>query len=359
MALCLRGNKVTHVSGKAAMTSATSFVVGGVEYHADKIILATGSEPARIPIPGIDLPGVMNSDGVLSATACPESVVIIGGGVIGIEFATLFNQLGKKVTVIEMLPKIMGNIDADITKQMGLILKRAKVDVHTNAKVVEIQPGMKVVYEENGKTCIAEGEAVVVAIGRKPVTADLGLEAIGVKTERGFVTVDDEMRTSVPNIYAIGDITGKIQLAHVASAQGMVAAHNCAGEHKKMCYDIVPSCIYTTPEIASVGLSEEQAKEKDLDVKVGTFPVTANGRSMVMNLAQGVAKIVTDAQTGQIYGGQIMAPRATDMIAEIAVAMKAEMTIEELADTIHPHPTVSEVIMEAAHDVEGLCCHKL
>ena len=356
----LKGNKVTLVNGEAKLTSNTSFVVDGKTYTASNIILATGSEPARIPIPGIDLPGVVNSDGVLASETCPKSVVIIGGGVIGIEFATLFSTLGVKVTVIEMLGKIMGPATDDEAASLMLkILKKKGVEIHLNSKVVSIEAGMKVNYEENGKACVAEGEQVVVSIGRSPITKGIGLEELGIKMNRAFIDVDDEMRTSIPNIYAIGDITGKIQLAHVASAQGIVAAHNAAGEHKKMSYAIVPSCIYTSPEVASVGLNEQQAKEKGLNVKIGKFNIAGNGRSMIMGESAGFCKMITDARTGEIYGTVIVAPRATDMIAEIATAMKAEATVEEISDTIHPHPTVSEIIMEAAHDVEGLCGHQL
>ena len=356
----LKGNKATVVNGEAKLTGKNSFVVDGKTYTADNIILAVGSEPARIPIPGIDLPGVMNSDSVLASDTCPKSVVIIGGGVIGIEFATLFSTLGVKVTVIEMLGKIMGPAtDDEASKLILQKLKKDGVEFHLNSKVVSIEAGMKVNYEEDGKACVAEGEKVVVSIGRSPLTKGIGLEELGVKFNRAFIEVDDEMRTNIPNIFAIGDITGKIQLAHVASAQGLVAAHNAAGEHKKMSYAIVPSCIYTSPEVASVGLNEQQAKEKGLNVKIGKFNLAGNGRSMIMGETNGFSKLITDARTGEIYGAVIVAPRATDMIAEIATAMKAEATVEEISDTIHPHPTVSEIIMEAAHDVEGLCGHQL
>lgn len=354
----LRVHKVTIKNGKATLTGKTTFKVGDEEIEASKIILATGSFPANVPIKGADKPGVMNSDGVLALDKCPESVVIIGGGVIGIEFATLFNTLGKKVTVVEMLPNIMNGMDLDICNSMKAILQKRGIDIYTNAKVVEIKDGLEVVFEYEGKQLSAMGEICVMAVGRRPDTKDIGLEELGINMNRGFVQVDEYLRTNIPNIYAIGDITGKIQLAHVASAQGLVAAHNATGENKVMHYNIVPACIYTNPEIASVGLTEAQARDKGLDIKIGTFNVNGNGRSMVMQVSDGFAKIITDAKTGEILGGHIMGPRATDMIAEIAVAMKAEATIEELADTIHPHPTVSEIIMEAAHDVEGLCCHK-
>ena len=355
-----QARKITLLKDKACLTGIHSFEAGGKTYTADKLILASGSEPVRIPIPGIEKDGVMNSDGVLAMETLPESVVIIGGGVIGIEFATLYSSFGKKVTIIEALPRILNTIDKDAADTMRALLESKGVVIHTGAKVVEIQDGLKVVYEENGTRQEAEGEAVVVAIGRRPVTADLGLEAAGVqKTDRGFINVNDKMQTNVPNIYAIGDITGKIQLAHVASAQGLTAAANCAGREKKMAYDIVPSCIYSNPEIAAVGLTEEEAKAKGLQVQTGMFSTAGNGRSVILGCQEGFAKVVTEARTGEILGGVIVAPHATDMIAEIAVAMKAEATAEEVSDTIHPHPTVSEIIMEAFHDLEHLSVHKL
>ena len=354
----LKGNKVTVLNGEAVLTGAHSFKVGDKEVTVKDIILATGSEPAAIPIPGIET--ALNSDGVLASDKCPESVVIIGGGVIGIEFATLFNTLGKKVIVVEAINKILGPTDDEVSKLMATVLKKKGVEIHTGAKVVAIENGTKVVYEEDGKTCEAVGEQVIVAIGRRPVTKDMGFEAAGVKmTERGFVEIDDHCRTNVPNIYAIGDITGKIQLAHVASAQGHCAAANCAGKDQTINYDIVPSCIYTTPEIAQVGLTESQCKDKNLNIKVGKFSIAGNGRSMIMGEGTGLAKIMTDARTGEIYGAAIMAPRATDMISEISAVMKSEGTIDELSATIHPHPTVAEIIVEAAHDVHGLSCNKL
>ena len=356
----LKKRKVTILKDKAVLTGAHSFKAEGKEYTADKIILATGSEPIRIPIPGIDKEGVMNSDGVLASDKLPESVVIIGGGVIGIEFATLYASFGKKVVVVEALPRILNTLDEDVSVTMAGVLAKKGVEIHVGARVTEIKDGLTVVFDENGKTSEAKGDVVVVAIGRGPVTRDLGFEAAGVKmTDRGFVEVNDKMETSVPNIYAIGDITGKIQLAHVASAQGLVAAANAAGQNKKMAYNIVPSCIYTTPEIAAVGLTEAEAKEKGLNVKTGNFSTAGNGRSVILNCTEGFVKLVTEAATGEILGATIVAPHATDMIAEVAAAMKAEATVEELADTIHPHPTVSEIVMEAAHDVEHLSVHKI
>ena len=358
--MLLKGHKVTFLNGKAVLTGAHSLTVEGTEYKSDKIILATGAEPIQIPIPGIDREGVQNSDGVLSNEELPEKVVIIGGGVIGIEFATLYSSFGKKVTVVEALPRILNTMDEDVSAAMTDVLAARGVEIHTDAKVTEIKDGPVVVYEENGKKGEADGELVVVAIGRRPLTKDIGLETAGVRVnEKGFIEVNDKLETSVPNIYAIGDITGKIQLAHVASTQGLVAAANAAGGSKKMDYSIVPSVIYSNPEIAAVGLTEAEAKAKGLNVKTGIFSTAGNGRSVILNQPNGFAKVVTEAATGEILGATIMAPHASDMIAEVAAAMKAEATIEEIADTIHPHPTVSEIIMEAAHDVEKLSVHKM
>ena len=326
----------------------------------DRLILATGSAPARPPIEGIDGQNVVTSDDILSMTELPESFVIIGGGVIGIEFATLFSTLGKPVTVIEMMPSILPGVDADVVRTALRVLKKKKVSIVNNAKVVKIEGGdtVTVSYELNGVTKTAQGGCCVVSVGRRAMTKDIGLEECGIEMNRAFVKIDDHCRTNVENIYAIGDITGKIQLAHVASAQALVAAANAAGHDETMDYSIVPSCIYTNPEIAFVGLSEDKAKERGIEYKLGTYNVAGNGRSMVMNENIGVAKVISDAD-GKLLGAQLMCPRATDMIMELAAALKLGANVKDIAGTIHPHPTVSEVVMEAAHDWEGMCCHAL
>ncbi|MGI5919524.1 MAG: dihydrolipoyl dehydrogenase [Christensenellales bacterium] len=344
------------IYGAASFVDAHTLAAGGDTVTADSIIIATGTAPARIPIPGIDLPGVMDSDAVLSMMECPKSVVIIGGGVIGVEFATLLSALGVKVSVVEMMDEILPTADKEIAALMHKKLVKEGVKIFTGAKVEKIEPGLTVHFNQNGSKSVS-GEAVIVAIGRRPVTDGLMPEKAGVSLSRGFVVVDEYLRSSVPHIYAIGDVAGKVQLAHVASAQGLLAAHNIVGGNKKMRYDIIPSCVYSEPEIASIGLTEEQAR-KAHSVKVGRFSTAANGRSMIMGESAGLVKIITEEKTGEILGCHIMAPRATDMIGEVAAAMRAEGTIEELADTIHAHPTVSEMIMEAAHDVEKLCVHQ-
>lgn len=352
---------VTVIKGFGILKDARTIAVGDTTVHANQIILATGSKPSRPPIPGIDGENVMTSDEVLAMTECPESMVIIGGGVIGMEFATLYATLGKKVTVVEMMPTILPGVDIDIVQKISLVLEQKGIEIITGAKVLSIEGGSAVTvnYSLNGIEESVTRACCVVSVGRSPMTEKIGLEENGIRMDRGFVTVDDHMRTSVPAIYAIGDITGKIQLAHVATAQGMVAAANCAGKNETMDYRIVPSCIYTSPEIASVGMTADQAVKAGKTVKTGFFDVTSNGKAMVMGAQVGMVKLVTDAQTGEIFGVQILAPRATDMIGEVAAVMKCEGTIEELAATIHPHPTVCEAIMEAAHDVHGLCCNAL
>ena len=353
------GHGADLVRAEAVLTGPHTFRAGEEEFEAERIILAAGSVPAAIPVPGTDKPGVLNSDGVLALEECPESVVIIGGGVIGVEFATLFRDLGKPVTIVEMLPSILYGNDSDVCRTMTELLTDRGVTIHTGAKVLEIRDGLTCVFEKEGQKLTAEGAVVILATGRKPDTAALGLEAAGVATERGFVLVDDELRTTVPHIFAIGDLTGKQQLAHVATAQGIVAAHNAAGAHRTMRYDAVPGCIYTTPEIACVGLTEEKAAAAGHPVRVGKFNVSGTGRSLAMGCQDGFAKLVADAETGKVLGCHILAPHATEMIGEIALAIQNGLTAGAVSDTIHAHPTVSEILMEAAHDVEGLCCHKL
>ncbi|MDR0387509.1 MAG: dihydrolipoyl dehydrogenase [Treponema sp.] len=354
----VKGRRITILRGNAVLTGSRSFRTEEGEYTAQNIVIATGSEPAAVPVPGADRPEVINSDAVLAARTLPESVVIIGGGVIGVEFAVLFASLGRKVTIIEMLPHILNTMDESIRETQTKILKKMGVEIHTGARLLEILAGGRCVYEERGLRQEVSGGAVIMAAGRRPATGALGLEAAGVAVEKGFVTVDGCLRTNVPGIYAIGDVTGKAQLAHAASAQGLAAAANIAGKETEMRYDSIPACVYTNPEIASVGMTEARIKEAGLPYNTGMFPAAANGRSLIMGDSSGFVKLLTHRDTGEILGAHIMAKRATDMIGEIALAMRAEATVEELADTVHAHPSLSEMIMEAAHDAEGLCCHK-
>jgi dihydrolipoamide dehydrogenase len=268
----------------------------------------------------------------------------------------MFSMLGAKVTIIEMLPEILLPVDEEIAAMMRMELAKKGIEIFTGAKVTNIEPGVTVRFEQ-GESMSVSADVCIAAAGRRPVTDGLNAEAIGLKMARGFIDVDEYLRTNIPGVYAVGDVTGKIQLAHVASAQGIAAAQNIAGENRKMDYSAVPWCVYTEPEIACAGLKESEARQKGLDIEVGRFPVSANGRSMIKNESAGEVKIISDRRTGEILGCHIMAPRATDMIAEVCAVMRSEGTIEELGGTIHPHPTVSEMVMEAAHDVHGASVH--
>ena len=346
------------IRGFGRVTGPNALEAAGRRVTWNKLILAMGSEPARPPVPGMET--AYTSDDVLAATQLPSGAIIIGGGVIGIEFATLFSSLGKRVSVVEMMPDILPGCTSEITAKLKALLKKRGVEFLLGAKVTEVVKGRTVRFERDGKADERTSSAVIVCAGRRPMTGDCGLENIGLTPNgRGYIEVDDHLRTSVKDVYAIGDITGRIQLAHVASAQGMVAVANCAGRDETMRYDQVPACIYTSPEIAWVGVSEEEARRQGHEVITGGFNLAANGRSLVMNETTGLIRLVADKPTGAILGCQIMAPRATDMIAEIAAVMAHGGTVQSLSRVIHPHPTVSEIIAEAAHDAEGLCVNAM
>lgn len=362
-----RGVLTSETTIRVEPTAASAADAEPFEIEAAKIVVATGANPSRPPIPGLDSPEVWTSDELLTASALPESAVIVGGGVIGVEFATLLAALGKKVTILEGAPGILLAVDPELTKLLARQFKKWKIDVKTGVKVTKIDATAEqngengetapvetvVSFEEKGEIKTVAAERCVVCVGRSPATRGLGLEAAGVATTaRGFVEVDEFLRTNVPNVFAIGDATGKIQLAHVASEQARVAARACAGNFDvAMNYDVVPSCVYSTPEIGLVGLSESAATEAGLAVEVGTFRVPANGRAQSAGVDSGLVKVVADAATGKLLGAQMLAPRATDMIAEVAVALKAGLTAADFVATIHPHPTFSEALQDAARSI--------
>jgi len=328
---------------------------------ADNIILATGSSPVMIPIPGKDLPGVISSDEALSLKEIPDSMLIIGGGVIGIELGYIYNTLGTQVTIVEMLPQILPRQDGEIQKELRKNLERQGIKIYTDAKVKEIKSEegkLKTTFEtkEGIKEIITP--KVLMAAGRRS-----NIEAFkdaGIDIQKTGVTVDEYLKTNIDNIYAIGDVTGKSMLAHVASHQGITAVKNILGEDKRMDYKTIPSCIYTSPEVGSVGLTEEEAREKYKDeIKVGKFPFIASGKALTLGERQGFVKIISDAKYNEILGVHIIGPNATELIAEAALALKLECTAEELSETIHAHPTLSETVMEASFDIMGEPIHKM
>lgn len=361
----LKANGVTVFRGEAVVESPDTVRVlyrdGEQRLTAESLILATGSEPVVIPFPGHDLPGVITSEEALSLSEIPSSLLIVGGGVIGMEMASIYNALGSEVAVVEMLPHILPRVDEEISAELKRQLEKRGVRIYTETRLesVEREGGkLKACIDTSGQSRYISAEKVLVAVGRRPVTG--AFEGLGLKLERGWVAVDEGMRTSIEKVYAVGDITGKYQLAHVASHQGMVAAGNAAGENRAMDYRAVPSCIFTDPEVASVGLTEREARDQYGDgVKVGRFPFVASGRALTLGDTRGFVKIVADSRWNEILGVHIIGPGATELIAEAVLAIKLECTAEELADAIHAHPTLSETLMEASLDLLRIPIHKM
>jgi dihydrolipoamide dehydrogenase len=325
---------------------------------AKAIIIATGSEPAGIPDAEIDGERVLTSTEALELPELPKTFLIVGGGVIGMEFASMLSSLGTQVTVVEMLPQILAMEDPMLVRVLQGALQKQGVGFHVNAKVEKVErTGAGVRVQIGGGTNL-EAERVLIATGRALNSRAIGLEAIGVKVEKGAIQVNERMETSVPGIYAIGDVTGISLLAHVASMQGLVAAANATGGKAAMDYSAVPNCIYTDPEIASVGLSEPAAKEQGRAVKVGRFNFAALGKAMCIGETIGMVKVVADAQTDKVLGVGVVGPHATDIIAEGVLAVRHGLTAGQVAEAIHSHPTLPEAVGEAMHDVHGQAIHK-
>jgi len=345
----IKGTATLSERGKVRVSGGTDATI-----NAKNVILATGSSPAKLPIPGADGPGVIDSDGALALTEIPKSLLIIGGGAIGTEWACVFGAFGTKVTVVEMLPTLLPLEDEEMGRTLARSLQRQGVTIHNEAKLEEMSQGddgqsVGVLTLKDGKQEKISADKILVGVGRRPNSADLGLEALGVKLDRrGFVEVDDYLRTSADNIYAIGDVTGKQLLAHLAMHQGVAAAEAIAGKGHPMDYKVVPACTYTHPEVASVGLSEKKAREQGYDVRIGKFPFQANGRALTHGDAEGMVKMVADAKYGELLGVHIIGPTASELIPEAALGIRLESTLEDIAHTIHAHPTMAEAVGQAA-----------
>jgi len=329
--------------------------------EAGKTVIATGSVSADLPIPGIHSEGVIDSTGALQLKEIPESMVIIGAGPIGLEFGSIFSALGTRVTILEMMPQILPNEDPEVASALEKSLKRFKMQILTGCAMKEIAAGAegkKIVRASapDGEKAF-EGRYVLMAVGRKPNLGGLGLEEIGVGFTKKGVGVNEKMETNVPGVYAIGDVTGQWLLAHFASAQGEVAVENALGHPAKLNPRVVPRCVYTLPEVASVGLAEKEAAEAGYKIKVGRFPFAASGKATAIGQRDGFVKIVADSKYDEILGVHIVGPHATDLIGEAVVAMQMEATAEEVARSIHPHPTLTEALMESALDVNGMAVH--
>ena len=353
----MKANKIRVIEGTASFASKTALEVvkkDGTKENVpfDKVILATGSVPAVPPIPGVkENAACVDSTGALAFDHVPETLLVIGGGVIGMELATAYSRFGAKVTVVEAMPKLLPMMDGELTAMLRKKMEASGVTILTEAKVqsVEAAPaGAKVQVEVGGKVESFEAEKVLVAVGPRTDTEALGLDKVGIAHDRGRITVNDKMETNVPNIYAIGDCLGKVMLAHVASAQGEVAAENALGEAAVYDGKTNPSCVYTDPEFAGVGLTEEKAKEEGIAYQVGKFPLMANGKALIMNGGEGMIKFIIGKEYGEVLGVHILGPRATDLIGECALAIGMEATVDEIYATIHAHPTVTEAVREAA-----------
>ena len=359
----LQAAKVEVRQGTGSLVDAKTVKVSGndsAEMVTGKaIILASGSEPAGIPGVPVDGVRVLSSTEALQLSELPRTFLVVGGGVIGMEFASMLGSLGTQVTVVEMLPQILAMEDPMLVRVLQGALQKQGVAFHLNTKVEKVETAASGVRVEISGGATLEAEHALIATGRSLNSRGIGLENVGVKTDRGAIQVNERMETTVSGIYAIGDVTGISLLAHAASMQGLVAAANATGGHATMDYSAIPNCIYTDPEIASVGLSEPKAKEQGRAIRVGRFNFAALGKAMCIGETAGMVKVVADAQTDKVLGVGIVGPHATDLIAEGVLAVRHGLTTHQVAETIHAHPTLPEAMGEAMHDVHGQAIHKV
>src|SRR2546425_5888752 len=355
----LKAGGITSLKGSARLAGKGLVDVGGDQLQAKDIVIATGSAVARIPLTGAEL--TIDSDQLLELKEIPRRLAVIGGGVVGMEFAAMFAALGSKVTVLEMLPQVLVMVDSDLVAVYTKHLSGLGGEIHTNSKVsrvVKQNGGLQVQFSTGGEGGAVDADQVLLAVGRVPFTQGLDADKAGVKLDRGRVVVDEHLHTDADGIWAIGDVIGGIMLAHVASYEGVCAVENIAGHGNRVPdYHAAPNCIYTDPEIAHVGLGEKEAKEKGISVKVGRFPFAASGRALTLGQAEGYAKVLADPESGRLLGAHIIGPRATDLIAEATLGVQNGLTLEQLDLTIHAHPTLPESLMEAALAAQGRAIH--
>lgn len=359
----LKANGIELINGRGSITQDGKVMVetgeGNIILDTNNIIIATGSEPAEIPVFDFNQPAVLTSTDALALENIPKSLIIVGSGVIGSEFACIFSTLGTQIVMIELMDRMLPTEDTRISKQMRSIFRKNGIEIKTNTTVNKVLE-----YEENGITLelstgeTIEAEKVLISIGRKMNSSGLGLEEIGVEIDqRGCIVVNERMETSRPGIYAIGDVVGGILLAHTATFEGLVAAENATGGDARIDYSVVPACIFTTPEIASVGLNTDKAAEQGREVKVSRFSFGGLGKALAMGEDRGFVQLVIDPDTDRVLGAQIMGPHASDLIHEVAIAMKMGATAEQIGSTIHAHPSLPEAIMEAAEAAHGKAIH--
>jgi len=359
----LKANKIQLIAGTASLTPDKKVLVKGADgdstLEAGSIIVATGSDPAELPTFDFSRPAVMTSTDALALPAVPKSLIIVGSGVIGSEFACIFSTMGTQIVMIELMDRMLPTEDNRVSKQMKITFRKEGIDIRTDTTVEKVleyrDDGIKV---ELSSGDVLEADKLLVSIGRRFNSGGLGLEELGIELdERGRILVNEKMETNVGGIYAIGDVVGGIMLAHVATFEGLVAAENATGGSSTMDYSVVPACIFTTPEIGSVGLNTDKAAEQGIEVNVSRFSFGALGKALAMGENRGFVQLVVDARTDKVLGAQIMGPHASDLIHEVAVAMRLGATAEDIATTIHAHPSLPEAVMEAAEAAHGRAIH--
>lgn len=353
IAFLFKKNRITHVQGQAKLLGQGRVAVEGKDnLEATNILLATGSEPATLPFLPLDGQDIVTSTEALSFAKVPEHLLVIGGGFIGLELGSVWRRLGAKVSVIEFLPKLLPLNDAEVAGALHKSLVKQGLEIHLGTKVTGAKksPGKVTVETQvEGKTKNFEGDKVLVAVGRRPVTGGLGLDTVGIEVDKGGrIGVDNRFRTSAAGIYAIGDLIAGPMLAHKASEEGIACVENLAGHAGHVNYDAIPSVIYTHPELASVGLTEEQVKASGREYRVGKFPFQASGRAKCMDETEGLIKVLTDKKTDRVLGVHILGPHASDLLAEAVLALEFKASAEDIARTCHAHPTLSEGMGEAA-----------
>jgi len=362
----MRKNKIDVVFGEATLYGTSEIGVTAQdgktsEIKAKHIIIATGGRPRSIPNVKFDGEHIIEYRKAMTLTKQPESMIIIGAGAIGVEFAYFYNEMGTKVTLVEMLEHILPIEDKEITDLLTKNFKRNKIDIHTSTKVESVKKkgkGVEVELSGNGKTKVVKADTALVAVGIQGNVEHLGLEDVGVKVERGFIPVNQWYETNIKGIYAIGDITGPPLLAHVASHEGIVCIEKIAGiETHPIDYDAIPGCTYSQPQVASIGITEEKAKESGYDIQIGRFPYAASGKARAIGERDGLVKLIFNKKYGELLGAHIIGAEATELIAELGIAKTLESTPLELSKTMHAHPTLSEMIMEAAAAARGEAIH--
>ena len=363
VAFLLDKNKVDHIQGYGKIIGASKVEISpdGSVIESNNIVISTGARPRSIPSLPIDGEKIITSRESITLSDLPKSIIIVGGGAIGVEFAYIYKMYGVHVTIIEMLPRLVPNEDEDISAQLERSYKREHIDIMTGVGVIGSDtsgPGGKVTVDKDGTQEVLECDKVLVAIGVQPNVEDLGLETIGIASDRSGIIVDDRMATNVPGIYAIGDVNGKMPLAHVASAQALVAVEDIAWlETQALDYAYMPRATYCHPQIASFGLTETQAREQGKDINVGTFNVQANGKAAALGENSGLVKLVVDAKYGEILGGHMIGPEVTELLGEFSMTRILEGTVLELGWAVHSHPSLSEMLKEAALGAQGRTIH--